>query len=112
MKDKELEKEQIRVNKTKESSLSKLLSQEWSHVNMLARTERWYDKAEKVNLDCHTRKTSNNQDPEDRHCCCQGCPSSRECSAGTERKPLLKSKESWPQTGELSLFTTYCLICY
>jgi hypothetical protein len=28
MKDKELEKEQIRVNKTKESSLSKLLSQE------------------------------------------------------------------------------------
>jgi myosin heavy subunit len=58
MKDKELEKERIRFDKTKESSLSKLLSQERSHANTLARTEHRYDKAEKVNLDRHTRKTT------------------------------------------------------
>jgi hypothetical protein len=58
MKDKELEKEQIKFNKTKESSLSKLLSQEQSHANMLAWTKHWYDKAKKVNLDRHTWKTT------------------------------------------------------
>jgi seryl-tRNA synthetase len=49
MKDKELEKEQIKFDKTKESSLSKLLSQERSHTNMLACTEHRYNKAKKVN---------------------------------------------------------------
>ncbi len=50
MKDKELEKEWIKYNRTKESSLSKLLSQERNHANTLARTEHRYDKAEKVNF--------------------------------------------------------------
>jgi hypothetical protein len=56
MKDKELEKERIKFNKIKESSLSKLLSQEQSHANMLAWTKHRYDKAKKVNLDHHTWK--------------------------------------------------------
>ena len=58
MKDKELEKERIKYDKTKESNLSKLLSQERSHANTLARTEHRYDKAEKVNFDRHKRKTT------------------------------------------------------
>jgi hypothetical protein len=41
MKDKELEKEQIKFEKTKESNLSKLLYQEQNHVNTLTRTEHW-----------------------------------------------------------------------
>jgi hypothetical protein len=58
MKDKELEKERIRYDKTKESNLSKLLSQERNHANTLARTEHRYEKAEKVNFDRHKRKTT------------------------------------------------------
>jgi hypothetical protein len=38
--------------------LTKPSSQEQSHANMLARTKHRYDKAEKVNLDRHTQKTT------------------------------------------------------
>jgi hypothetical protein len=58
MQNKELEKEQIKYDKTKESNLSELLSQERNHANTLARTEHHYDKAKKVNFDRHTQKTT------------------------------------------------------
>ena len=51
MKDKELEKERIRYDKTKETNLSKLLSQERNHANTLTCTKHRYNKAKKVNFD-------------------------------------------------------------
>jgi hypothetical protein len=58
MKDKEIEKERIKYDKTKECNLSKLLSQERSHANTLARTEHRYEKADKSNYERHHRKTA------------------------------------------------------
>jgi hypothetical protein len=58
MKDKELEKEQIKYDKTKESNLSKLLFQERNHANTLARTKHRYEKAKRVNFNCHKWKTT------------------------------------------------------